>query len=191
MKARTSPLLLLIAVTVVSGCQSYIYRVVRPSGVAQPIASQTVTVQYDPLVYRLERHRDRLGMRIDNPTNDRVVLLGNRSYVIDPRGETHAMRSLIIGPHSFTSMLLPPEPITITSYGWGGGWGWGWGWGPYPAGDPFFVDFYPPPVYATQLRTPYDWEWKTGTAKIHLTYERNRQAFDHDFEIIREPEKQK
>ncbi len=186
MKAKVLFPLLLVATAIASGCQSYEYRVVRPPGVGQPITGQPVIIQYDPLEYRLVRRSDQLDMHITNPTEDRITLLGNRSYVIDPQGESHLIRSLVIGPHSFSSMLLPPAPIIFTSYGWGG---WGWGWGPYLPGDPFFVDFYPPPVFYTQIKTPYDWYWKIGTAKIHLSYERNRKTFDHDFEIIREPEK--
>lgn len=186
MKAKALfPLLLITAALV--GCQSYEYRVVRPPGVGQPIRDQAVIIQNDPLEYNLTRHHGRLDMRINNPTDERIILLGNRSYAVDPKGESHLIRSLVIGPHSFSGMLVPPEPITITSYGWGPG--WGWGWGPYLPGDPFFVDFYPPPVYYTEIRTPYDWDWKDGPARIHLTYERNRKTFEHDFEIIREPAK--
>ncbi len=184
MKAKAL-FLLFVAAALFSGCKTYIYQVVRPPGVAQPIAGQSVTIQYDPLEYRLVRHHNQLNLHIDNPTDDRITLLGNRSYVIDPRGESHPMRSLVIGPHSFSSMLVPPEPITITTYGWGGG----WGWGPYPTVDPFFFDFYPPPVYYTQVRTPYDWDWNTGNARIHLMYERNRKTFEQEFEITREQEK--
>ena len=65
----------------------------------------------------------------------------------------------------------------------------GWGWGPFLPGDPFFVDFYAPPVYYARIVTPYDWEWEKGTAIIHLTYEHNHTTFDHEFEIVREPQK--
>ena len=179
--------LLLLAATLGSGCKTYVYRVVRPPGIAQPIADQPVTIPYDPLEYRLSRRSGRLDMRIDNPTDDRIVLLGNRSYAIDPRGESHPLRSRVIASHSYTGMLLPPEPKTVTVYDWG--WGWGWGWGPFLPGDPFFVDFYAPPVYYARIVTPYDWEWHKGTAIIHLTYERKGKTFDHEFEIVREPEK--
>ena len=187
-KALLFPLLLISAA--LAGCKSYEYHVARPSGVAQPITKQPVVVTYEPLEYRLARQNGRLNVRITNPTDDRVVMLGNRSYVIDPHGESHSVRSMVIGPHSYVSMLLPPAPIIFTSYGWGGGWGWAWGWGPYPPGDPFYFDYYPPPVLNTWVTTPYDWMWDTGPAKIRLTYESNRKTFDHDFEIIREQEKQ-
>src|SRR5882762_3520679 len=47
--------LLLLAATLGGGCKTYVYRVVRPPGIAQPIADQPVTIPYDPLEYRLSR----------------------------------------------------------------------------------------------------------------------------------------
>ncbi len=182
--------LLVVTTALLSGCTTYQYRVVQPPVVAQPIRNQLVIVPYDPLEYRLVRRDDRLGVRIFNPTDDRIVLLGSKSYVIDPRGESHPVRGRVIAPHSYVGMSLPPRPITVHGWGPGVAWGWGWGWMPYtPYYDPFFDDFYGPPSYYYEIRTVYDWHWKTGTARLHLTYDRNGQTFDHTFEIIREPEK--
>jgi len=172
------------------GCGTYVYRVVQPPGVPKPVVDQPIILRYDPLEYGLVRHNDRLDLRITNPTSDRVILDGTRSFVIDPEGESHAIRAHILGPHSFTRMLLPPLPFTYAypNYYWG--WGWGWGWGPY---DPFWGPYYygpayygPPPVAYTQVMTRFDWTWKTGTARLHLTYERNTNIFEHEFEIVRE-----
>ena len=98
---------LFVAAAFVSGCQTYIYHVARPPGVAQPIASQSVTVQYDPLEYRLLRRHGRLDLRIQNPTEDRAVLLGNRSYADRSTGRKpphseHDNRAT----HSFSGMLV-------------------------------------------------------------------------------------
>src|SRR5262249_41183227 len=145
---------LLLAGVFASGCRTYQYRILQPTGIAQPVGDQPAVVRYDPLEYRLVRNHDRLDLRIFNPTDERIVLLGNRSYVVDPRGESHPVRGRVVGPHSFTGMLLPPEPITFPSYGYG----WGWGWGPYaPFYDPFYTGFYSPPVYYNEIITPYDW----------------------------------
>ncbi|MDB6017606.1 MAG: hypothetical protein JWR19_2095 [Pedosphaera sp.] len=185
--------LLLAAATLFSGCRTYDYRIVQPPNVPGPIADQTVVVPYDPLEYRFVRRHDYLDMRIANPTEDRIVLLGNRSYVVDPNGESHPVRGRAIAPHSYTSMLLPPRPLTyeVTApyYGWGGGWGWG------PRfGDPFWGGFYDgyyggPYVATYNIITPFDWEWRTGLVRLRLTYDRNGKTFDHYFEIVREPEK--
>jgi hypothetical protein len=181
--------LLLTAAALVSGCRTYDYQIVRPAPGGR-IADQPVTIQYEPLQYRLSRQHERLALHISNPTDDRITLRGDRSYVVDPQGESHPVRGRVIGPHSYTRMLLPPEPITYPYYGYGAGWGGGWG-GPYsPYWDGFYNDFYySPSVWYYQTRTPYDWEWKTGLARLHLSYERNGQTFAHDFEFIREREK--
>ena len=182
---------LLAAVTLLCGCQSYQYRVVQPPGVPQPILDQPVSLNYDPLEYRFVRRHDRLAMRIFNPTDDAISLQGARSFVIDPEGETHPMHGRIIGPHSYTRMVLPPIPMQITSYsywgpgvgwggwgpGWGPGWGWGWGWG---------ADWYPPEAWTTEIRTQYDWNWHLGPARLQLTYEQAGKTFQQRLEIVRE-----
>ena len=189
MNAKKILSVLLMGSALVTGCQTYQYRVVQPPGVTQPVADQPVPISYPPLEYSLMRHHDRLEMRINNPTDDRVVLLGNRSSVVDPHGQSHPLRSLVIAAHSQGGMLLPPEPMTVTTTTTPTpGWAWGWGWGPYPIADPFFMDFYPPLISYTEFRTPYDWEWHRGPVQLHLTYERKRTTFDNDFEFVREPE---
>jgi len=185
-------LLLSASVVYLSGCQSYMYRVVQPPGITQPVKDHTVSLPYDPLEYQLVRYEDRLAVRIMNLTDDRIVLLGDRSYVVDPLGESHPLPNEILGPHSFIRMQLPPSPLTFASTDWSWGWAWGWGWGPY---DPFWGPYWgpryygPPPVTYYQIVTRYDWTWKTGAARLRLTYDRNRNTFEHDFEIVREPAK--
>ncbi len=184
------PLLLAGLVALSSGCVSYRYRVVEPSTGAPPVASQPVFIHYDPLDYRLSKDHDRLAMQISNPTSDRIVLLGHRSYAVDPRGESHPLRDRVIGPHSFTVMLVPPIPFTYAYpdyWAWGGYWGPGW----Y---DPFWGGWYgpwygPPPVSYATVRTGYDWKWTTGVARLRLTYERNGKYFEHNFEFVREEDK--
>jgi hypothetical protein len=159
------------------------------------VADVPVMIRYEPLEYQLARYHDRLSMRIINPTEDRIMLAGNRSYVVDPRGESHPFNSRVIAPHSYTQFLLPPLPITYSYpdyWAWGPGWGWGWGWGWH---DPFWSPYYgpgfygPPPVATYQIITPYNWDWKTGPARLRLTYDRNGKDFEHDFEFVREPRK--
>jgi len=184
---RLFPLLVAVSGLLLGGCASYQYRLVQPPGVAQPIRDQVVAVTYDPLEYRLIRHDNRLGVRIFNPTNDRIVMLANKSYVVDPRGETHPVRGRIIGPHSYAAMLLPPRPITLPGWGPGHAWGWGWGWTPYtPFYDPYYAEFYQPPVYYYEVRTAYDWHWDSGPIRLHLAYERDGTSFEHNLEFVRE-----
>lgn len=91
--------LLLLSILAVSGCRTSNYRVVEPVGLAGTISDQPVTIRYEPLEYRLARHKERLSLRIVNPTDDRLVLRGDRSFVIDPKGESHRVQGRVIGPH--------------------------------------------------------------------------------------------
>jgi len=185
-------LLLTFTLLFLCGCRTYVYRVIEPTGVSKPVTDQPIIIRYDPLEYRLVRQKDRLAVRIINPTTDRITLDGNRSFAVDPEGESHPIRGHILGPHSYSRMLIPPIPFTYAypDYSWG--WGWGWGWGPY---DPFWGPFYgpafygPPPVSYMHVISRYDWAWKTGPARLRFTYERNTNTFEHNFEIVREPAK--
>jgi hypothetical protein len=161
------------------------------------IGKEPVLIKVDPLQYHLVQRENRLVVQINNPTEERVVLLGDRSFVVDPRGESHPLRSRVIGPRSYTHLLLPPIPFAYPSahYGWGwGGWGgWGgyggWGWGAYsPFWGPYYgpVFYGPPAVTYTRVMTNYDWEWKTGPVRLRLSYESGGKNFDHDFEVQRE-----
>jgi hypothetical protein len=184
-------LLLSASMVCLSGCATYDYRVVKPSGIPQPVADQPVIVQYDPLDYQLVRSKERLAMSIVNPTEDRIILLGERSYVVEPQGESYPLPGRILAPHSHTRMLLPPIPFTYSYPDWRWGWGWGWAaynpyWGPYYGAPAYYG---PPPPSYYQIMTPEDWTWNTGSARFRLTYERNNKIFEHDFEIIREERK--
>jgi len=190
---RSNPIfaLALLGAILATGCKTYDYRIVQPANLAQRITGDNVvTVRYDPLEYRFARHRDRLGITIANPTDDRITLLGDRSYVVDPKGETHPIRGRVIAPHSYTRMLQPPVPasvqVTAPYYGWGPGFYTGFGY-PYA---PFYDDFYYGPATAYyHIVTPYDWKWDVGPARFRFTCQRNNSFFDHNFEIVREVER--
>src|SRR5215470_13409346 len=106
MKAKF--LLLLLASTNLCGCVSYQYRILQPAtGTSVMSKKQPVALHYDPLDYQLSIFEDRLLMNISNPTEDRIDLQGSRSFVVDPKGESHPLRDRVIGPHSFTRMVFP------------------------------------------------------------------------------------
>lgn len=166
------------------GCVSYQYRVAQPPGVGLPVADKPVAFHCEPLDYVLAPGDRRLSVRIANPTDDQMFLLGNRSYLVDPRGESHPIPAQVLAPHSHTWLVLPPQPFSyvVSDYP-AGGWGWAWpGWGPYYGG--FYYG--PPPVVTCQVRPPYSWVWTTGLVKMRLSYQRHAQTFDHHFEIVRE-----
>jgi len=189
--AKAALLLALALLLLLSaGCHTYQYRVVQPSQANSLITAQPVIVHYDPLDYTFARVRDRLALRIANPTTNQVVLRGDRCFVVDPQGESHPVPGTIIGANSYTRMFLPPRPATAEVVGY---YGYPWAWGPgfYGYAAPFWHGYYDPFFYGPsvtylQLNTPYDWLWKTGPIQVHLVYERGGQPFEHHFEIVRE-----
>jgi hypothetical protein len=187
---KSKPLfLLLLAAALGSGCHSYEYRVVRPTGVTQPVRNQTLCFQYGPLEYRLFQRNDRLGMRICNPTDYQVVLDGDHSFAVSPDGESHPLRDRVIDPHSITGIILPPMPVMRAPWGPGWAWGWDWSWGPYsPFYDAYASDLYGPPVYYNEVRNAYDWRWNCGSARVRLTFSTAGRNFAHEFEFVRQPE---
>src|SRR3954454_6950436 len=96
----------LIAISVAAlfcGCAHYEYRIVQPASFAQPIHKAPFTVPYEPLQYRFALNDDRIAMHVVNPTDDVVSLIPNKSYVVDPTGETHPIRGRAIAPHSYVN----------------------------------------------------------------------------------------
>ena len=190
---KSNPVLLALTAVWLCGCQTYQYRIVQPATAAPVIDKAPIAVRDDPLDYLFSRYRDRLAVEINNPTDDRMVLQGGRSFTIDPQGESHPLRDRVIGPHSFTRLLLPPIPFTYAYpdyWDWGPGWGWGLGWYDPFWGGSYGPWFYGPPSLAHEsVLTVYDWEWKSGLMRLRFSYDRNGKTFEHNFEIIREPAK--
>src|SRR5690348_12149073 len=86
---------LLLAAT--GGCASYEYDLTQPPDLRRHVATKTDTVvTIDPLEYRLVTVDNRLVMRIFNPTDDAIQILGEKSTVVDPTGQSHPIRSQTI-----------------------------------------------------------------------------------------------
>jgi len=184
---KTNVALLAAVAVLLCGCGTYQYRILQPQGVAQPVTEKPVQVSYAPLEYHFAKQHDRLAMQIANPTDDTITLVAERSSVVDPAGESHPLRGRIINPRSFVRMLLPPMSLSIPYPDYY--WGWGPYWGPYNpywGPGPYYGWYGPPPVSYYEIYTLYDWKWKTGSARLRLTYERKGSTFEHNFEIVRE-----
>lgn len=185
---------LAVSVLLLSSCATYQYRIVEPPVAAGPLSRQEAIVfPWHPLEYQAIQAHDRLGLLIVNPTDDPVMLLGERSYVVDPTGETHApMRSRSIAPRSRITMALPPAPtyaparprvgigVGVSSGYRGAGFGTGlysqWAGYPYWGGYPHYVH--------VQDGGPF-WRWTTGTVRMRLAFEQFGERFIHDFTFER------
>jgi hypothetical protein len=171
----------------ISGCAQYEYVITQPTESGGRVTRQERAIDRAPLVYHLTDNSNRLRIRIENPTDDPIALLGEESYIITPDGQSQPLRTGTIAPHTWSGFTVPPLVREYrrsgVSFGigvgtWGGD-GGGFGGAGY---DPFYDDFayLPSDVPA--------WTWKTGPVRLHLAFERQSEppeAFEHDWSIDR------
>ena len=174
------PLLGVTTAMALCGCAHYEYRLVEPATASPLIGKEPVAVACPPLQYSLARRGDHVVVRITNPTGQSVTLLPGRSYVVDPLGESHPVRGLSLGPHSYVPLLLPPLQPRVVGY-----YAPYWGYGPmdvggYPFWGPYFWPYPPTYAYSYRLHSPYFWHWKQGRVRLHLGYQSAGNAFDQD-----------
>ena len=176
------------------GCARYEFDLVQPADLARHVgADKPVEVTLDPLTYRLQTAESRLVMRIHNPTEAPVRLLGDQSTVVDPRGQSHPLRSQTIAPRSYIKLIFPPlqprlEPrgpvigIGVGGFVTSGRYyrhrhfhGGAFGYDPFLDG-PRYYSMYDPGDAAY-------WEWDgEGEARLLLAYQRGDQKpFTHEF----------
>src|SRR5205823_1661922 len=130
-----------------------------------------------PLEYHLRTYDNVLVMRVFNPTDSPIELLGTQGAVVDPRGESHPLRERTIAPQSYIKLLFPPPRPT---YYYPAGPTLGIGLGTRigvanhgPLNDFWYPELYPSPQY---LRV-YDagnfhyWSWDDqGEVRMTLAY---------------------
>src|SRR5277367_2002767 len=93
-----------------SGCASYEYDVTQPPPVQHIGADGFVSVDYKPLRYRFRTVENHLILLIDNPTRDSILLVGERSVIVDPAGGSHPLISQTIAPGTYIKLIFPPYP---------------------------------------------------------------------------------
>lgn len=206
---------LLLSLLLMVGCTHYEYDLTRPADVAQHIGAKSdVTVTLDPLEYRFRSYEDYLVIRVYNPTDDPIQLLGAQSSVVDPKGQSHPLRGATIESHSFIKLILPPvpmyaeptgptigiglgvraesaqidHPVYLMSRGHGGGGHFHrhfvGGVGYY---DPWYYDGYAPRYYVLydENDTTF-WQWRgDGEVRLALAFERNGKTFRDEFAFQR------
>jgi hypothetical protein len=180
----TSMLLFLIV-----GCARYEYDIVQPPELAAHIGTKTDTVtNLDPLVYKWRAVDNRLVVRIFNPTSDPIELLGEKSTVVSPDGESHPVKGQTIAPQSYAKLILPPmRPPRV--YDPGPSYGVGVGMqvdGRRRAGYPVHDAYASQPRYLTVYDADAYWDWKGETdVRMIFVYQRGEQPLRHEFTIHR------
>jgi hypothetical protein len=175
---------LLAATMLLGGCAHYEYDILQPAELAGHTGSDSDTViARDPLIYRMRSYENYLIIRLYNPTADPIRILGDRSYIVDPQGQSHPVPSQTIGPHAFIKLILPPlPPETITS-------------GPtvtIPVGaaadfGPAVSEIVYQPAGTRYANDGHYWEWNSpGPVRMSLTFDRETQPpFTQRFEFGR------
>ena len=172
-----------------TGCARYEYDIVSPADLQAHIGTKSdTTTTVDPLIYRWRTVDNRLVVRIFNPTNDPIQLLGEKSTVVAPTGESHPLRGQTIAPQSHAKLILPPRRPRVYNRGPTFGVGVGMRVDARDRGYPYYNDHLDEPRYLAV----YDddnalyWDWN-GQTEIRLTlvYQRNEELLRHQFVIRR------
>jgi hypothetical protein len=184
------------------GCARYEYDLVEPREMTRHVGrSVDAVVEIDPFTYRLRSIDNRLVMRVYNNTDESIELLGDKSTVVDPDGQSHPLRSQAIAPKSFIKLIFPPPRPQVYDSSPTFGVGVGYGMrvdaipGPppdglpdrsdfhthYPQWEPYFRDE-PQYISVVDESNTYYWDWKgVGESRINLVYRRGdselRQGF--------------
>jgi hypothetical protein len=184
------------------GCARYEYDVVEPPALARHIGDRWETANWGPVDYGLRTVENRLVIDVHNVTDREMRILGDRSYVVGPDGQSHPLGGRLIAPKSYVRLVLPPMLRAVPTgprMGFGVGVGFGGGhWhrhhhhgGGYfvggGLGDPFFDE----PQYAVVFDGPEGgyWEWPgEGEARVTLVFQRGDDTtslITHPFTIRR------
>jgi hypothetical protein len=76
-----------------------------------------VVFRVDPLEYSMRTVDNRLVVRVFNPTDDAIELVGPRCSVVDPDGQSHPLRTQSIAPGSFIKLIFPRRARRLYDYG--------------------------------------------------------------------------
>lgn len=176
---------------VLVGCTHYEYDITRPADVAMHVGSKEDAVASRPPVeYRFRAVENRLVMSIYNRTDDSIQLVGERSSVVDPNGQSHPLRSQPLAPQSFIKQILPPYRPTIQPTGPRFGIGVGTHIGDRRGRrhfDDFDDSYYDEPQYLAVVDDDaLYWSWSgEGEIRLTLVFTRKEETFNHEFVIRR------
>lgn len=178
--------ILVFACLALTSCAKYQFHIVEPAAHAQLVERKhAAEFAIDPLNYQLQEIDKYLAIRIENPTDEPITILSERSYVVDPEGETHALRGGTIAPRSFVTFTLPPVPYYREAephFSVGFGVGTSYNVRQYHGGHHyhhsyFYSNYWGPSWYAE----PYSWRWKSGPVRMSVVGETSNGRFEHNF----------
>jgi hypothetical protein len=166
-----------------AGCQTYKFDILQPPVADRQIGTdQQTRVVIDPLEYRLQADEGRLVMLIYNPTSDPIQLLGGKSAVVDPDGQSHPLRDVTMASGSYVKEIFPPMrgyygPGPSFQIGVGGIIG---NAEPSPKdAEPICLD-----VYGDSSNYFWDWQGETDV-RMTLVYARGDATFSQELAFHR------
>lgn len=168
---RCVRILVLLALSLITGCAHYEYDIIQPPELARHVGEdRESTFALGPLLYGMQSYENHLVIRIRNPAAQPVELLGGRSYVVDPQGQSHPLDDQTIAPLSFIKLVLPPVEPEVAPAGPSIGFGLGIGsaWGPgydLSLNAPLFAR---PRYYAAADMESRFWKWE-GESDVRLS----------------------
>ncbi|HVT90843.1 MAG TPA: hypothetical protein VHD56_18460 [Tepidisphaeraceae bacterium] len=184
---------LLLSLLLLSGC-AYEYQITRPAEFARHIGDkEDVVLQRDPVEYRWRTSDSRLVLRIYNPTDEPMTLVGDRSSVVDEGGQSHPFRTVTMAPHSFVKLILPPFRPQLEREGPSIGIGFGTRIGSargrrYYEDD--FAAFDQPRYFTVYDDDAYYWNWEhESDVRLTLVYQQGTRSLSHEFVIARQKKK--
>src|SRR5262245_32444388 len=84
------------------GCTHAEFDLTQPENLRTHIGTKDdAIVRLDPFEYRLRAYDDHLFIQVYNPTDEPIQLIGEQSAVVDPKGQSHRVRSATIAPKSY------------------------------------------------------------------------------------------
>jgi hypothetical protein len=72
--------------------------------------NQDSLVTIAPVQYRMRAVESHLVLWIENPTDQPIDIIGDKSSIEDPAGEIHNLDDQEIAPHSSQKLVMPPLP---------------------------------------------------------------------------------
>ncbi len=159
----------ILVLTLVSlcGCARYDFQVIKPDTLSTRVTETASRLQTPNMVYLMQAYENRLVVQLHNKDAASVELLGEKSFVVDPAGVSHPLRSLTIAPDSWAKLVLPPLRPRFQDHGFNFGVG-----AQSDASDapgmiqPVYLD-----VYADTDAFYWDWDGDSPI-RMRLTYRR-------------------
>jgi hypothetical protein len=148
-----------------------------PAGSSQPIRvgnDQDVRWSGPPLQYRMRADEGHLIVWIENPTENSIELIRDKSQVVDPEGVAHPIRGETIAGGSSIKEIFPPlaEPAESA-----------------PHGQPEQINPYDRPGFIPIPDSGADseaghasWQWDDGMEiQLDLAFEQGEHQFEQHF----------